>query len=161
MTATDTFAIPSTVRKISQEEGDSLRITHLDGQYTDYTFVPHDKLKGYDTGNFVTKVGTNIKFNRAFTADDPQFGGAIACPVYLYPTAFSADGDALDIPDPNWLVYVTAADKVKNDVTRKDLRADLVAQANEAMISMKDDDMAQLEEVNRPWNPLSHVGMDW
>ena len=81
--------------------------------------------------------------------------------MYLYPTAFSADADEIDMPDANWLVYVTAADKVKNDVTRKDLRADLVAQANEAMISMKDDDMAQLEEVNRPWNPLSHVGMDW
>lgn len=161
VTATATFAIPSTVRKISQEEGDTLRITHTDGRYTDYTFVPHDRLKDFDTGNYVAKIGANIKFNIAFTATSPQFGGTIACPVYLFPTTFSLDADVLDIDDPNYLVYAVASDRVKNDVTRKDLRADLLAQANDALMAMKDDNQAQLEEVNRPWNPTIHTGEDW
>lgn len=161
VTATDTFAIPATVRKISQEEGDVLRITHTDGVVSEYTFIPHDRLKHYPTGNYVSKIGSNLVFNSAFTSDSPQFGGTITFPVYGFPTAFSLDSDELDIDDPNWLVYVVAADRVKNDVTRKDLRADLISQANEAMQAMKDDNLSQLEEVNRTWNPTGHVTDDW
>jgi hypothetical protein len=161
VTATATFAIPSTVYRISKKEGDVLRITHTDGSYTDYTFVPHDELSKYTTGNYVAQIGSNIKFNAAFTASSPQFGGTIRVPVYEYPTAFSGDNDVIDIPDANWLVYATAADRVKNDVTRKDLREDLVNQANELMASLKEENMSQLEEVNRTWNPTGHVTEDW
>lgn len=161
VTATDTFAVPSTVYRISKKEGDVLRITHTDGAYTDYTFVPHDELKKYSVGNYVAQVGSNIKFNNAFTSDSPQFGGTIRVGVYEYPSTFSLDNDVIDIPDANWLVYAVAADRVKNDVTRKDLRADLVNQANELMQALKDENQSQLEEVNRPYNPLSHVTEDW
>ena len=160
VTATATFAIPSTVRKISQEEGDTLRITHLNATYSDYTFIPHDRLKDY-TGNYVAKIGANIKFTTAFTSASAQFGGSITAPVYTLPTTFSLDADVLDIDDSNYLVYVVASDRVKNDVTRKDLRADLIAQANEALISMKDDNISQLEEVNRTWNVIGHVSENW
>ena len=161
VTATATFAVPSTVRKISQEEGDVLKITHTDGVVSEYTFVPHDRLKQYPTGNYVARIGSNIRFNAAFTSSSPQFGGTITVPVYEFPDEFSLDADVLDIDDPNWLVYVVAADRVKNDVTRKDLRADLIAQANEAMSAMKDDNLSQLEEVNRTWNPTSHTSEEW
>lgn len=161
VTATATFAIPSTVAKISQREGDVLRITHTDATYTDYTFIAHDRLREYPNGNYVARIGSNIKFNAAFTASSPQFGGTITVPVYEFPDTFSADADVIDIPDPNWLVFVVAGERVKNDVTRKDLRADLVAQANEAMMAMKEDNEAQLDEVYRPWNPTSHSESTW
>lgn len=153
VTATATFAIPSTVHKISQNEDDVIRITHTDGNYTDYTLVPHDELRKYDTGNYVARIGSNIKFNQAFTATSPQFGGTITVPVYEYPTTFSADADVIDIPDANWLVFTVAADRVKNDVTRKDLRADLINQANEAMLTIREDNDAQLTEITKDWNP--------
>jgi hypothetical protein len=161
VSATDSFDIPDTVYRISKKEGDVLRITHTDDTYTDYSFVPHDELKRYSVGNYVAQVGNTIRFNTAFTATSPQFGGSIACPAYEYPETFSGDNDEIDIPDANWLVYVVAADRVKNDVTRKDLRSDLVSQANELMAALKEENMSQIEDTNRPWNPISHVTEDW
>lgn len=162
VTATATFAIPSTVQKISQQEGDSLRITHTNGvSYTDYTFVNPDKLQEKNTGNYVARIGSNVKFNIAFTATSPQFGGTITVPVYEYPAVFSADADVISIPDPAWLVYMVAGDRVKNDVTRKDLRADLIAQANESMLAMKEDNESGLSELLMSWDPLDGIGEDW
>lgn len=155
VTATSVFNIPSTVQKISNNIADPIRITHTDGRYTDYTLIDADRLKDHDTGNFVAKVGSTIKFNHTFTATDPQFGGTITAGVYEFPSTFSADADVIDHPNPNWLVYTVAADRVKNDVTRKDLRADLIAQANEAMLALKEDNEPQLSEPNRDWNPTS------
>lgn len=161
VTATDTFNIPSTVYRVSKRIGDKLRITHLDGVTTDYTLVPHNALKKYTNGAYAAKIGQTIKFNRAFTADDPQFGGSTALPCYEYPSTFSADGDTLDHDNPDWLITVVAADRVKNDVTRKDLRADLIAEANEIMMSLKEENDAQLEETDQPWSPDGHIGSDW
>jgi hypothetical protein len=77
--------------------------------------------------------------------------------MYRHPEVFSDDDDELDIDDPDWLVFSVAADRVKNDVTRKDLRSDLISEANEIMQGMKDDNLAQLEEVNSDWNPIGHL----
>lgn len=161
VSATDTFAIPSTVYKISQRDGDSLRIVHTDGTWTDYTLIPHNQLKNKATGAYASKIGRNIIFNRAFTSTDPQFGGTVYLPCYELPSTFSADGDEIDHDNPDWLVATVAADRVKNDVTRKDLRADLVAEANEIMMSLKEENQSQDEEVNRTWNVLAHTNEDW
>lgn len=161
VTATDTFAIPAAVYKLSPQEGDYVRIEHSGSDsYTDYELVPHDQLKKrYNSGNYCAKIGRNLVFNTAFTATDAEFGGDITAPVYLFPAEFSADTDEIEIDDPNWLVLVTAADRVRHDVTRKDLREDLVNQANVAMAVMKEDNEGQINEVVRPWNPLSRN--DW
>lgn len=161
VTASDTFAIPSTVLKISQQQNDFIRVTHTDGNYTDYTLVSADRLRDYDTGNYVARVGANIKFNTAFTATSPQLGGTITVPIYEFPTVFALDADVIDCPDPYWLVLMVAADRVKNDVTRKDLRADLIAQANEAMLGLKEDNEGQLSEVLMDWNPTSLTETEW
>jgi hypothetical protein len=162
VTATATFAVPSTVYKVSPQEGDTVRITHTDGNYTDYTLVPHNQLKNkYATGNYVAKIGRNIKFNQAFTSDSPQFGGTIRVPVYEYPDTFSDDDDVIDHDDPDWLVCSVAADRCKNDVTRKDLRDDLISEANEILASLKEENDSQIEEVERTWNPTVHTNEDW
>lgn len=162
VTATDTFAIPSTVYKISQREGDTLRVVHTDTtKWTDYTLVPHNELKTKAYGAYAAKIGRNIVFNVPFTASSPQFGGTVYLPCYELPDTFSADDDELDIDNPDWLVTTVAADRVKNDVTRKDLRADLVAEANEIMMSLKEENQSQQEEVNRTWGPTAHIGDEW
>lgn len=157
VTATDTFLLHSSIRKLSQIKGDTVRIVHTDGNYSDFTIVPHNQLKKYANGSYVAKVGSNLVFSSAFTADSPEFGGTIYVPMYRFPTVFEEDEDELDIDDPDWLVFTVAADRVKNDVTRKDLRSDLISEANEIMQGMKDDGLAQLEEVNTDWNPLFHL----
>jgi len=162
VTATATFAIPSTVYKLSIQEGDYLRITHTDGTFTDYERVLANRLKEYDTGNYYAKVRNTIKFNSPFTATSPQFGGTITVPVYEYPTVFSADGDVIDHDNPDYLVCMTAADRVKNDVTRKDLRNDLLLEATDIMMSLKEEnDEAPIDDLTRTWNPIDHVGSEY
>jgi hypothetical protein len=146
------YDLDDEILKISQQDGDSLRITHTDLRYTDYTIVNADQLRDYNYDHYVARVGRRIRFNRPFLSTNPQFGGTITVPVYLKPEIFSADTDEINIDDPNWLVFVTAADMVRNDVTRKDLRADLISQANEAMMAMREDNESQFSEVLRPWS---------
>lgn len=158
--AVKTFTITSTdFSSNNATDGNAAFVNTL--QFTDYDLIPHDELKQRSVGDYVAKVRGSLQFNQAFTASSPQYGGELLVPAYEYPATFSADGDTIDHPDSNWLVYTVAADRVKNDVTRKDLRADLIAQANEKLQSLKDDNSAQVEEVGRPWSPTGHVGEEW
>lgn len=162
VTATNTFNLPTTVRKLSKQEDDPVRITHLTaGQYTDYDLVRPELIRAYDTGFYVAQIGRTLRFNHTFATTDPQFGGTIKAPAYLYPDTFSLDADTVDCDDPNYLVYMVAADRVKNDVTRKDLRADLIDQANQAMEAMKADNDAQITTPLTSWNPTRHTESDW
>ncbi len=149
VTATGTYDLDDTISKVSPQEGDAIRITHIDDTYTDYTLVSADRLKEYTSGNYVAKIGRTIRFNKVFSSIDPQFDGDITVPAFVYPETFSADADEVVIDDPNWLVFTVAADRVKNDVTRKDLRADLVAQANESMLGLREDNDSQVNEPLR------------
>lgn len=56
---------------------------------------------------------------------------------------------------------MVAADRVKNDVTRKDLRNDLLAQANDVMTALKQENDAQISTAYTPWSPTSHTSSDW
>ena len=161
VTANQSFEVPEEVAKVSQQEGDFVRITHTDGNYTDYSIVSHDRLKDYPSGNYCARVGSDLRFNVAFSATSPQLGGTIGVPVYLYPDTFSADGEDINHPDPNWLVLAVAADRVKNDVTRKDLRADLVGQANEIMLGLKEDNDAQITKAFTGDSPTEHTEEVW
>ena len=90
ITATDEFTIPSTVGKISQQEGDYVRINHTDGDTQSlYTIVPIEELyndgptinnagssRGSATGTCAV-AGTKLIFPVAFTADSAQFGGTM------------------------------------------------------------------------------------
>lgn len=153
---TSTFTITST--DFSTNNADDGAAAYVNNEnYTDYTLVPHDRLKDYATDNYLARVGNTLKFNKTFETTDAQYGGEVQVPVYEFPDAFAADSDAIDIDDPNWLVFTVAADRVKNDVTRKDLRADLVAQANEALMAMIEMNGSQKDELFRPWSPTSHT----
>lgn len=117
-------------------------------------------MKKYAYGAYVAKIGTNLKFNAAFTTSSPQFGGTITLPCYESPDTFSADADEIDHDNPDWLVVVVAGDRVKNDVTRKDLKADLISEANEIMQSLKQENDSQIEEIELSASTPSTDG-DW
>ena len=159
---TDTFDLDDDIRRLSQQEDYSVRIVHPNTiQYTDYGLVTGDRLKSYPTGNYAAQVGRTVRFNKAFTTSSQQYNGELFVPVYLFPDAVSRTTDVIPVDDPNWLVLVVAADYVRNDVTRKDLRADLIAEANQSMQRMKADNEAQISEPLRNWNPLAHVSDDF
>lgn len=158
VTATDTFALDNTVKNLSRQEGDYVRIVHTDDTWTDYSIVDAPRLKDFDTGNYCAQVGRNLVFNRAFTADDPQFGGDIFVPCYLYPEEISLDADVVPVDDPMWLVLISAAEYVRNDITRQNQYGNLIAEANQSMTRMKEDNESQVDDIYMPWSPL---GQTW
>jgi hypothetical protein len=174
VTATDTFALNATaVRKLSNREGDVVRIVHSDGVgYTDYSIVKHDKLKDYyfgvtkqsPVGNYCTQIGRNLVFNHTFVSTDDQFGGSIKAPVYAYPETIDDAAptvDTIQVDDPDWLVTRCAAEYVRNDITRRQRYPELLAEANDIMARMMDDNEAQLDTIDMPWTPFSGENDAW
>lgn len=173
VTSTDTFDLDvSSIRKLSDRQGDSVRIVWTDGVgYTDYDIVSHDALKDYSygvnkegaAGNYCARVGGELVFNHIFTSTDPQYGGDIQVPCYVYPDAITSDNpdsDEIQVDDPDWLVIRCAAEYARNDITRRQRWPELLGEANEIMERMKDDNDGQITETDRPWTPFSGIGND-
>lgn len=163
VTNTDTYPIPSTVRKLSDRHGDVVRIDRIDGVgYDDYELVPADTLKRYYAGQnkeygygkYAAQIGSNLVFNYKFATTSPMFGGTIYAPIYTYPAQLVNDTDVVPVDIPMWLVLMSAAEFVRNDVTKVSSYPTLVAEANDLMVRMKDDNDAAVEEIE-----LSPVGL--
>lgn len=161
ISATDTFEYDNTeVRKISLENGDSIQILHIDGvNYTNYTLVPGDQLRQHqnqgDYGNVVARIGSNLIFPRAFTATDPQFGGALTMPVYLYPSILAKPADTVPVDDPEWLVARVASDIASKDILRKDTAAIYGNEADDLMAGMRENNESQLNMLSMKWRPFT------
>lgn len=149
VTATDTYLIDSTIRIISDTPGDTITITHLDGNKTEYRTVQASDLKRYQTGNFCAKVGRNLIFNKAFLSTDPQFGGSITAPVYIYANHLVNDTDVVPVDDQQWLVTMTAAEYNRGDIVKQAQYPTLINEANALMDAMKSANEAETEEVER------------
>lgn len=173
VTATDSFDLDtSSIRKLSDREGDSVRINWTDGVgYTDYTIVDADTLKDYSygvnkespIGYYCAQIGTQLVFNHTFTSTDSQFGGEIFVPAYTFPDAITDDNptsDEVQVDDPDWLILRCAAEYVRTDITRQGQYGNLLAEANEAMQRQKDDNEGQVSLPNTRWTPPSGLGND-
>lgn len=173
VTATDSYDIDtSSVRKLSDRQGDYVRILWTDGVgYTDYTIVAHDKLqdyywgpnKQYSNGFYCTQIAGQLVFNHIFSTGDSQFGGNIMVPVYTFPDAIdntAPDTDEVEVDDPDWLSTRCAAEFVRNDIVRRQRYPELLAEANDIMQRMKDDNEGQITEIDKPWTPFSGLHDD-
>lgn len=169
VSATDSYAIPSTVRKLSDRPGDTIRINHTGGvNYTDYDIVPHDDLKmhyagqnkNYPYGYYAAQMGSNLKFNYTFTDTSPQFGGTIKAPVYTFPSQLVNDSDVVPVDVPQWLVVACAAEYVRTSQTRVGQYPNLLNEANALMDRMKQDNDGQASQVYMPWSPTNGMSND-
>jgi hypothetical protein len=173
VTATDTYDLDSsTVRKLSDREGDAVRIMWTDGVgYTDYDIVDADKLKDYYYGQnkenprgfYCAQVGKQLVFNHKFVSTDAQFGGDIQVPCYGFPDAITSDdpnSDEVQVDDPDWLVTRVAAEYVRNDITRRQRYPELLTEANEIMTRMIDDNGSQINVTERPWTTPGGIGQE-
>jgi hypothetical protein len=164
VTATASYNFPGTVRKISSQEGDVVRIMHTDlVTFTDYDIIPADRQKDNARkmptfqDNFVQVVGTTLRFNRAFNSTDPQFGGTIYVPSYGFATTISGDSDLIPVDIPAWLVNITAADYCATDVTRQNLVPRLEGRAAGLFTTMKQANAGQVTRIYQPWNPMGNA----
>lgn len=154
ITATDTFDLDDSIHKVSQNEADPVRINSTDGSYTDYIVVPADELKSYTGGNYVAQVGQTLKFNNAFTAASQQFGGTLNVPGYTLPDTLSGSNDDVVVDVPEWLVTRCAAEYVRNNLVRQNQYPNLLAESNELMKKMIENNDAQLDTV--PLSPVAY-----
>lgn len=150
ITATDTFPLDEDIRKVSQQAGDNIKIVHTDDNETEYKLVPVDRLQHYRYDKVVAVAGTNLVFPRAFTADDAEFGGTIVVPSYGYAVFPEDDVTEIPIDNPNWLVCISAAEFVRNDLTRKSEYPNLVGEAAVLMQKMKENSGSRVDEIYRP-----------
>ena len=166
VTATDTFDLDtSTIRKISDREGDYVRIIWEDDDgWTDYTVVQADKLKDYYwgvdkesfNGFYCAQIGNQLVFNHEFVSTDNEYGGDIQVPCYVFTDEITDDNpttDEIQVDDPDWLVTRVAAEYVRNDITRRQRYPELIQEANEMMARMKTDQDSQIDKVETPWTP--------
>lgn len=172
VTATDTFDIDtSSIRKLSDREGDTVRIVWSDGVgYTDYDIVDHDALKDHyygpnkenPRGWYCAQMGNQLVFNHTFISTDAQYGGEIFVPAYTFADAIVSTSmdDEVQVDDPDWLILRCAAEYVRTDLTRQNQFSNLLSEANEAMARMKADNDAQVNTVVKPWTPFSGLGND-
>lgn len=173
VTATDTFALDlSTIRKISQQEGDSVRIIWAGDtgtlqnpvNFSDYQLVPGDRLKEFDTGHYCARQGSNLIFAKPFLATDKEFGGKLYVPAYNYVDTLVNPTDDIQVDNPRWLVLACAAEAARTDITRVTQYPNLLAKANAFMQRMKDDNLDdQNTDASTNWNPMpwSPSGNNW
>lgn len=154
------YALPANVRDVSKKEGDRIRIQHsLSGQSSYYDIVrPQDLQAHYYSNNVAAVIKRQVVFPNMFLIDAPQYGGSIVVPAYTKLPALVDGTDEVLVDDPAWLVYMTAAEYVRNDITKANQYGNLVAYAANSMAKMKEDNAGQLTEI--PMFPTSQ-GETW
>lgn len=149
VTATDTFALSSSIRELSHRDGDYIKIVRTDGQTSYYELVKPDQLLDYERNGqrAVARVGSNLVFSIPFTADSPEIGGSIKVPCYGFVSSLANDSDIVQVDNPLWLCFMTAAEYCRTDQNLNYRTDDLVARANQVMQDMK---QAQESNITRP-----------
>lgn len=156
VTATDTFAIdPLVVRKISTNKEDTVIVTATSGKTAEYAIVTPEQLNTYE--HVCARVGNNLVFSEAFESGSEFIGGTITMPNFGFATKLTTDVSVVPVDQPMWLVYMTAAEFVRNnDYIKQNQYPNLISMANEVMKSMKLNNKAtQVMEFKRDWTPLS------
>lgn len=148
VSATDTFTLDATIRKLSDTRGDYVRL----GSGTDitnaYQIVPADTLQRYaPTDHVCAQIGRNLVFRAGFGSDSQFIGETIYVPVYTFAENLSDESDVVPVDIPEWLVVIVAAEYVRNDPTKQNQYPNLIQEANLILQRMIDDNDAQVSEA--------------
>lgn len=154
VTATDEFDLDTDINFISKREGNNVRIliSGSTDNYINYTTVKPQQLYQYRTGNYCAHVvedGTHkIRFSRAFVAADQAIGGTIQVPAVIKLDDITSDTSEILIDNPEWLGKRIAAQYAFSFKSLRDMYDDLLALANEDMVSMKAGNTSGNESYN-------------
>lgn len=156
VSATNSFSLDGIV-KVSRQEGDHVTVIK-DGTTFNFDIVPAQRLYNSDSGDRACAVfGGNLVFAKAFTAASPEMGGNINVPAYRDLPELKAEKDDLLVDDPDWLVFMTAAELASQDETKADQAGRMIAYASDSMIAMKENNEAQVDNILQDYNPMGHI----
>lgn len=161
VSARDTFELDTEIHFIStdqQREHNFVRIVTASG-YEEFKTVKPSQLYQYRNAKAVAKVADNaIKFSKAFASDSPLIGLPIEVPAIGKLDDLDSDTDEVLIDDPSWLSVRVAAEYVLTDTQLNYLRDDLMDQADEKMIAMKDRNNANDDSLSTGENYFASQG---
>lgn len=152
VSATDTFDLDDTINYISKREGDYVLLTNGTNTTT-VRLVSPNQLYENRYVNACAQIGLTLKFSKAFLSTDSTFGYSIKVPAILYPDDITVGTNTVQVDDPMWLTYMTAADFVKADTQKSVLYDKLLALADQHMQRMKQNNGGQYESVSTNWRP--------
>jgi hypothetical protein len=157
VSATNVFALDATINDISEREGDAIRVTNGTNT-TAFSVVSPNQLYEYRYQNAVARIGSNLKFSQAFASTSPLIGYSIQVPAILYTTDVTSGSQTVQVDDPMYLVYMMAAEFVRNDPVRVGQYNNLLALAEQTMQKMKETNGGQMDAISTPWTP---AGQSW
>lgn len=169
ITATGTFELDDTIRVLSPQEGDPIYVL-VGTAYYFYKLVPPTKLFVTPSGsedvlwgrnaNICARQGNLLKFSRPFTTKDTQFGGKLNVPCFTYCDDVTSGTQDVQVDDPLWLIYMMAAEFIRNDRVKQGQYGNLVAKAQDRMNAMKSANVAQMEQMESLMD-MTTLGESW
>lgn len=158
ISTTDLYDLDESIFRVSNDAGDPIVIRNTDGSESKFYLVASSQLGRYTSGNYVSRFGNQLKFNRVFSSSDVEFGGTIQVPGYVKPDYLVNENDEIPVDDPNWLVLISAAEWTRTDNTLLQSYPLLIAEANNAMTAMKQANRPAMQDIVK-W-PVA-VGNRW
>lgn len=159
VTATDTFTLGADIHFISKQSNAVVRVKTGDNNYIYFKTVQPQQLHLYKDSKAVAKVAADtIKFSAPFKVGDQAIGGTIEVPAVVKLDDLNGDTSEVLIDNPAWLPARLAAQYVLTDRQLNYLYDDLLAQANELMISMKSADSAGNESTSTGIDYFASMG---
>lgn len=156
-----TYALDQTIGDPSLYMNDQVILTPVGGGQSSQQFakfVMPDQLTQYDIDLACAIEGRNLVFSQAFSASDALIGGSILIPNYGYVNDLANPTDIVQCDNPMYLVYMTAAAFIMNDIIKAGNYNLMLAKAAEVMTKMKELNDAHYDQVAS--DPVVQ-GMTW
>lgn len=147
---TDTYALSTSIRKISKREGDYIYLLSADGtQKKPIKLVRPNQLYEHNDDQFyAAQIGRNLVFSKAFAADSSYIGYSINVPSYGYVNDITAGTDIVNCDDPLYVAYMVAASFARNDLVKSGQYQNILDKADVRMESMKQNNSGQDESYD-------------
>jgi hypothetical protein len=149
ISATDTYALDTSIQYISKDFNDYIRVTNGTTTQKIKLVKPNNLYSRYTNTCYAAQIGRNLKFSKAFAATDSVIGYNIIVPSYTFPNDLAAGSDVVQVNNPMWLVYMVAAEFIRNDPVRQNQYQNLINLAENVMQKMKQDEAGSIDEVSR------------
>jgi len=146
----DRVSLDDSIYEFSKREGDYITIvnpTDANG-LAYYSLVSADEFRRYKNDLTCAIIGDELVFSHTFVTTDDYYGGEVIVPVTIKLDPLVKPNDEILIDDPNWLVYMVAAERVRNTVTKLGQYPALVQKANAIMTKMRQKNESQINTID-------------
>ncbi len=149
----DSYDLDEEVDTVSTAKGDSVFVETTDGQRIKYELVAYDDLQNYPVGRYCAVIGRQIVFNKSFSDKDVEYGGRVYAPVFKNVETLEGASDDIQVDNPTWLVFMCAAEYIRNDIVKQNQYGNLITEANNLMTDMiRRNRAGQVRHIRGNWH---------